>query len=64
MSRHLKSAFLQVNLNFELEKMDILTQIMLTLLTFIALLILRKVSICRGWVLLGESYYVNVQLTP
>ena len=43
---------------------DILTQILLTLLTFIALLILRKISICRGYFLLGVSYYVNFKFTP
>ena len=38
--------------------------ILLTLLNFIALLILRKVSICRLWFLFDVSYYVNVQFTP
>ena len=38
---------------------DILTQILLTLLTFIALPILRKISICRRWFLFGVSCYVN-----
>ena len=32
---------------------------MLTLLTFIALLILRKVSICRGWFLFGVCLLNN-----
>ena len=43
---HSKSVFLQVTLNFELELLiliaDILTQILLTPLTFIALPILQK----------------------
>ena len=43
---------------------DILTQILLTLLTFIALLTLQIVSICRWWVLFGVSYYINVSFTP
>ena len=43
---------------------DILIQILLTFLTFIASQILRKVSICGGWFLLGLSYYVNFQFTP
>ena len=68
MHRYSKSAFLQVTLNFELEKMilvvDILTQSLLTLLTFISLLSLRKLSIWRGWFLFGVIYYVNVQFTP
>ena len=59
MYRHSKSAFLQVTLNFELEYMNIvvniLTQILLILLTFIALPILRKTSICRRWLLFGVS---------
>ena len=46
-----KSFFIQVTLNFEVDKwiliVDILTQIWLTLLTFIALPILRKISISR-----------------
>ena len=40
---------------------DILTQVLLTLLTFIALLISRKVSIYGGWFLFGVSYYVTIQ---
>ena len=39
------------------------TQILLTLLTFTALPILQKVSICRWWYLFGASYYVNLQFT-
>ena len=51
MYRYSKSAFLQMTENFELEKIaitiivDILTQISLTLLTFIALTILQKKKI-------------------
>ena len=48
--QHSKSAFLVV---------DILAQILLTLLTFIALPILRKISICRRWFLwTGVCYYM------
>ena len=43
---------------------DILPQILLTLLTFIDLLILRKVLICDGWFLFGVSYYVAFQFAP
>ena len=55
-------------LNFELEQtnvssIDILTQILLTLLIFIALPILRKISNYRGWFLFGVSYRVNFQFT-
>ena len=43
---------------------DILTQILITLLTFITLLILSKVSICCcGCFLSDVSYYVNFQFT-
>ena len=35
-----------------------------TLLTSIALQILRTVSICCGWFLFGVCYYVKVQFTP
>ena len=38
---------------------DILTPILLTLVIFIAVLILRKVSICGGRFLFGVNYYVN-----
>ena len=43
---------------------DILTQILLTLLTLNALPILRKISICCRWFLFGVSYHVNLQLIP
>ena len=42
---------------------NILTQILLTLVTFIALPILRKISICHRWFLLSVSYYVTFQST-
>ena len=40
---------------------DILNHILLTLLTFITLQSLRKVSICCTRLLLDVCYYVNVQ---
>ena len=40
-----------------------LTEILLTLLTFGALPILRKISICRRWLLFGVSYYEDVEFT-
>ena len=43
---------------------EILTRILLTLLTFIALPSLRKISICHRWFLLVVSYDVNFQFTP
>ena len=62
------SAFLQVTLNFELVLylivVYIFTQILLTLLIFIASLKLQNVSICRGWIIFGVCNYVNVQFTP
>ena len=48
----------------EVLEVNILTQILLTLLTFITLPILRKISVCRRWFLFGVSYYVNFQFTP
>ena len=36
---------------------DILTQMLHIVLTFIVLLIFQKISICRGWFLFGASYY-------
>ena len=68
MQRHSKSAFLPVTLNLNRSKwisvVDILTQILLTLLTFIGLPIWRKISICYRWFLFGVGYYVNFQFTP
>ena len=43
---------------------DILTQILLTVLTFIALPILHKNTICCRWFLFGVRYYSNFQFTP
>ena len=42
---------------------DILIQILLTIWTFIALNILRIVSIRCWWFLFGVCYYVSVQFT-
>ena len=42
---------------------NILTLILLNLLTFIPLPILRQVSICCARLLFGVGYYVNVQFT-
>ena len=69
MYRHSKFAFLQVTFILNWSKwflvVDFLTHILLTLLTSVAIPILRKkISICRRWFLFGVSYYVNVQITP
>ena len=40
---------------------DIVTQILLTLLTFFALPILQKISICRRCFPFGVNYYTNFQ---
>ena len=45
--------------NFWIGVVDILTQMLFTLLPIMALPILRKISICHRWFLLGVSYYVN-----
>ena len=52
------------NVIYKYEIVDILTQNLLTLLIFIASLILRKVSICREWFLFGMSYYVIFECAP
>ena len=68
MYRHSKSTFYRwlkiLNWRRWILVVNIPTQILLTLLTFIALLILLKVSIWRGWFLFGVRYYENIQLTP
>ena len=43
---------------------DIFNEILLMFLTFIALQILWKVSICCLKFLFGECYYVKIQFTP
>ena len=56
---HSKSAFLQVTLILHWSKLILvvnnLTQILPTFLTFITLLILRKISICGKYFLFGVS---------
>ena len=42
-------------------EINILTQILRTLLTFIALLILRTVSFCGGWFFFCVTHYVKFQ---
>ena len=65
--QHPKSVFLQVTLILNWSKwilvVDILTQMLLTLLTFIGLLILQKVLLCVGWFLFGVSNHVIFQFT-
>ena len=54
---------LQLTVDFELGKqiyvVDILTQILLTFLIFIALLVFQNISIYRRWFLFGMRYDVN-----
>ena len=61
-----KPAFLQVTLNLNWIKcrleVDILIQIVLTLLTFLASPILRNIPICCRRFLFDVSYNVNFQL--
>ena len=61
-----ESVFSLVTLTFESKWIlvkDVLNQILLSLLVFIALQILRKVSVCCARLLFGVWYYVNVQFT-
>ena len=56
--------FFSLNWNKWILVVNILNQILLTVLTFIALQTFRKSLICRWRFLFGVCYYVNIQYTP
>ena len=61
---HTKSVILQMTLNFvyiSSTVADILNQTLLTVLTFMALSLWGKMSICCRWFLFGVSCYVNIE---